>query len=119
MATFPALSTGAFVQHPTATKYDCGTEVIRFLDGSDQRCLVRSRTLRSWTVKLQLLSDQELARLEQFFIDVQGSYGTFSFIDPRSGVVYPQCRFQDSSLMTGYQALGQGATDMVVVEVRG
>lgn len=118
MATFPTLTTGAVVQYPLGGIFQSGTEVIRFLDGLDQRCLTMSGSLRKWTIKLNQLNDQEIATLEQFFINVEGNYGTFSFTDPDSGVIFPTCRFQTSSLVTTYQGPGEGATEMMVVEVR-
>ncbi len=118
MAAFPTLSTGAIVQHPLASAYRTGTEVIRFLDGLDQRCLTMSGPLQMWTIKLDQLTDQEMATLEQFFIDVEGSYGTFSFTDPNSSIAFPACRFQTCTLATTYQAIGRGTTEVVVVEIR-
>ncbi len=118
MATFPALSTGAIVQYPLGSTYQTGTAVIRFLDGLDQRCLTMSGPLQAWSIKLNQLTDEEMAVLEQFFIDVEGNYGTFSFVDPNTGTIFPSCRFQAPQLASTYQDLGEGATEVVVVEVR-
>ncbi len=119
MSTFPTLSTGAVVQNPLGSTYQTGTEVIRFLDGLDQRCLTMSGPLQMWTIKLNQLTDQELATLEQFFLDSEADYGTFSFTDPGSGSVFPTCRLQTPTLATTYQGFEKGATEVVVVEVRG
>ena len=69
MATFPALSSGSIAQYPLPTNVARTTQVIRFLDGTDQRCIVRARPVRWWVVKLSLLNDSELAQMEEFFAD--------------------------------------------------
>src|SRR5271169_5183202 len=102
MATFPALSTGAIAQYPLPAYVARATQVIRFLDGSDQRCVVRARPVRWWVVKLSLLNDAELALLEGFFTEQQGGFGAFDFLDPFSGQTIANCRFATSELVTLY-----------------
>ena len=116
MATFPALSSGAIAQYPMPTYVARTTQVIRFLDGSDQRCVVRARPVRWWTVKLSLLNDAELAQLEGFFSEQQGAFGLFAFPDPFTGQTVANCRLAASDLMTQYVGADQGSTELTVME---
>ena len=58
MATFPVLSTGAVGQYPMARGVSYNVEVIRFMDGSDQRYLTRGKPLRRWLIKLDQLTER-------------------------------------------------------------
>jgi hypothetical protein len=119
MATFPLLSTGAVAQYPLSrgTSYD--VEVVRFLDGSEQRCLVRGRKLRRWLVNLALLNESEVASIEQFFEDAQGNAQLFTFIDPLTNDAVPNCRISNSSITTEYKALGSGSVAVWIEETNG
>src|SRR5271157_5641574 len=112
MATFPVLDSGAIAQYPLPAYVARTTQVIRFLDGSDQRCIVRARLVRWWVVKLSLLNDSELALLESFFTEQQGSFGLFDFPDPFSGQTIANCRFATSEFATLYAATDQGSTEL-------
>jgi hypothetical protein len=116
MATFPALSSGAIAQYPIGNYAARTTQVIRFLDGSDQRCIVRARPVRWWVVKLSLLNDSELAQIEEFFTAQQGSFGLFDFPDPFSNQTVTNCRFAAPELVTEYEGADQGSTDLIVME---
>ncbi len=116
MATFPALSSGAVAQYPLPAYVTQTTQVIRFLNGSDQRCVVRARPVRWWVIKLSLLNDAELAQLEGFFMAQQGAFGLFDFPDPVSGQTIANCRLATSELSTLYDAADQGSTELTVME---
>jgi hypothetical protein len=116
MATFPALNSGAIAQYPLPVYVAQSTQVTRFLDGSDQRCVVRARPVRWWVVKLSLLNDTELATLEEFFAEQQGSFGLFDFPDPLTGQAIANCRLATSELTTLYEAADQGSTEVTVME---
>lgn len=119
MATFPLLSSGAVAQYPLLFGVSQGTSVIRFLDGSDQRFLTQGRQFRSWEVRLELLSDNELEQLETFFDAQQGTYSVFSFPDPISGTEIANCRLGASELNATYGALNAGSTSLWVIETNG
>ncbi|MBI3679007.1 MAG: DUF2460 domain-containing protein [Acidobacteria bacterium] len=93
MPTFPLLKTGAISQYPVLTSIVHRTQVVRFLDGSEQRLREGSTVVRRWTIQAQLLDEAEARALRQFFEAQQGSFGRFSFTDPASGVLYPDCSF--------------------------
>ncbi len=116
MAIFPALSSGAIAQYPLPAYVALTTQVIRFMDGSDQRCIVRARPVRWWVLRLSLLNDAELGQLEEFFTEQQGAFGLFDFPDPFSGQTIANCRFGTSELITFYDGADQGSTDLTVME---
>jgi Conserved hypothetical protein 2217 (DUF2460) len=116
MATFPALSSGSTVQYPLQTNAARTTQVIRFLDGTDQRCIVRARPMRWWVVKITLLNDSELAQMEEFFVTQQGNFGRFDFTDPSSGEIVPNCRLVSPELVSLYQGADQGSMELTVME---
>jgi hypothetical protein len=119
MATFPTLSSGAVTQYPAQVITTQKTRVVRFLDGSDQRYLLRGRTLRLWQIQLDLLNETEIQQLEAFYSEQQGDYTPFDFPDPFSGTVVSNCRFGDSALVTNYTGVDTGTATLWVVETNG
>ena len=98
MADFPTLSTGAVTQYPSTASVRHQTQVLRFVDGSEQRWPQTGNTQRSWTLHLSRVSEEELSAIEEFFAAQQGRFGTFSFRDPFDGVEYESCSFDADSL---------------------
>jgi hypothetical protein len=119
MLTFPSLNTGAVAQYPLPVTFAWPVEVIRFIDGSDQRFLTRGNTLRAWHVQLSALSEDEIFAVEQFMEALQGQYSLFNFPDPYSGQPVANCRLGSNTLATEYLGVGLTATDFWVVETNG
>jgi hypothetical protein len=119
MATFPFLTSGAVAQYPVTQTNGQAVQIIRFLDGSDQRYLMQGRMLRQWQIRLSLLADQELEQVENFFAAQQGDYTSFSFPDPISGTTVPNCRFGASALLTEYVGIDRGSASFWVIETNG
>jgi hypothetical protein len=119
MAIFPILSTGAVMQYPASLTLDRPVQVIRFLDGSDQRFPARGRLLRSWEIQLALLNDAELQQVEAFFQAQAGEYSLFDFPDPFSGATVPNCRMGSPAIATLYEGTDIGSTSFVVNETNG
>jgi hypothetical protein len=119
MANFPSLSTGAVTQYPAALVIGQSAQVIRFLDGSDQRFLTQRRQYRRWQIRLDLLNENELQEVELFFDAQSGNYSTFSFPDPFTGSTVPNCRIGDSALVTAYTGVNAGSTSLWVIETNG
>jgi hypothetical protein len=119
MLTFPLLSTGAVAQYPLSrgTSYD--VDIVHFLDGSQQRCLVRGKRLRRWLISLGQLNEQELASMEQFFDAAQGNTGLFAFTDPFTNESVPNCRISNPLIATQYAAVGNGSTAVWIEETNG
>lgn len=117
MPTFPRLKTGAVQQYPSSRAGHFNTQIVRFLDGTEQR--YRSATLlRSWVVTLELVDGGEMAELEQFFIDQQGAFESFAFTDPFDGVEYPDCSFDRDEFASEFREELRGRTELVIRENR-
>ena len=113
MANFPALKTGAVAQYGSDRTRQFSTQVLRFLDGSEQRFQDYGAPLWQWMIRLSLLDEAELTKLELFFEDEGGRAGNFSFTDPWDGTVYANCSFGNDDLATQFDgvARGQDASD--------
>jgi Conserved hypothetical protein 2217 (DUF2460) len=116
MAAFPILSTGAVAQYPLARGTNFIVDIVRFLDGSEQRSLTRARAQRRWVIQLSKVTEAELASIEQFFDTNQGNFGSFDFIDPFSGETVRNCRISDPKIITEYLAARNGSTIVSIVE---
>ena len=118
MANFPSLKTGVVAQYPAERTRQFSTQVFRFLDGSEQRARGFGAPLRRWAIRLELLDEAELVRLEEFFLEQGGRAGSFVFTDPWDGVQYPDCSFESDELAALFRGLGDGVTEVVVKENR-
>ncbi len=119
MNTFPSLDSSAVMQYPAPMMVSQGVQAIRFLDGEDQRYVTQGRTFRSWHIQLTLLNESELARVENFFAQQAGNYSAFSFPDPFSATLVPNCRFGTPGLSSVYQDVDNGSAALWVVETNG
>jgi hypothetical protein len=118
MATFPTLKTGAVLQYPAKRTLQFTTDVMRFLDGNEQRYRDSPSVLHSWTIQLDLLDETELAALDQFFVSNQGAFGSFSFTDPWDGTVYPNCSLDKDTFQFQLRAEMRGKATVTVCENR-
>jgi hypothetical protein len=118
MAAFPLLSTGAVTQYPSSRVVEAPVRVLRFLDGREQRFPGTRGPGRRWVIRLSCVNDSELAAIEAFFAAQQGRAGSFSFIDPWDGVVYPDCSFDDDELSLVLAGEDLGAVTVVIRENR-
>ena len=119
MATFPILKSGAVTQYPLQAMTGQASEVIRFLDGTDQRYMTHAQPLRAWQIHLESLDENEVSSLEAFFRAQLGAYSTFVFPDPISGSSIPSCRFGADLLVTEYQDIDQASSSFWVIETYG
>ena len=60
MNEFPQLKTGAVAQYPAQRITQFSTQVMQFLDGSEQRYREFSGPLRRWVIDLTSLDDEEM-----------------------------------------------------------
>jgi hypothetical protein len=116
MATFPQLSSGAVAQYPTGMVSSQGVQVIRFLDGTDQRFLSQPRALRQWQIQLDLLNEAEIAEVEAFFDETQGDASSFTFPDPISGSPVSNCYLASPSMASQYIGVDHSAASLWVIE---
>ena len=109
MITFPKLKSGAIMQWPAARGMTFSTEILEFADGSEQRFRNFSHFIRRWIVQLEELEEDDLATMEAFYAQQQGTVGTFSFTDPWDGTVHAECQFDHSDMVAQYRSfLGGG-----------
>jgi hypothetical protein len=118
MSAFPSLKTGAVLQYPATRGIQHSTCVLRFVDGSEQRFREYPTPMRKWAIRLDLLDEGEMARLEEFFQSQQGRLGNFSFTDPWDNSVHSNCSLESDSLALNYQDIMRGRTALVVRENR-
>jgi hypothetical protein len=118
VATFPPLKTGAVAQYPADRTPQSSTQAYRFLDGSEQRFPGFPAVLQRWTIRLDLLDEGELETLREFFLSEEGRAGSFSFTDPWTSTVYPNCSFGSDALALVFQGPQNGATQIIVKENR-
>jgi hypothetical protein len=119
MTTFPVLSSGSVTQYPALVSSGQGAQVIRFLDSSDQRYLVQPRALRRWQIRLDLLNENEIQAFEAFFTAQSGDYSPFTFPDPFSGTMIPNCRLAEPGFVTEYVGVDVSSTSFWVIETNG
>ncbi len=79
-------------QYPLERRVRSATQVVRFLDGSEQKYRGLAAPLHAWRVTLDLLDDVERDAMDAFFAGLQGAVQTFAFTDPWDGVAYAYCR---------------------------
>jgi phage-related protein len=119
VASFPVLKTGVVAQYPTDRQRNVSTQVLRFLDGSEQRFPAYGATLRRWVIQMDLLDEGELANLEAFFESQGGRAGVFSFTDPFDATVYANCSFDADEFLGTYGGPQQGKASVTIKENRG
>jgi hypothetical protein len=118
MANFPLLKTGVVAQYGADRSRQFSTQVLRFLDGSEQRFPGYGAPLLRWVIRLDLLDESELTALGQFFENQGGRAGDFSFTDPWDGTVYASCSFASDDLALQFKDTARGAAHVVVKENR-
>jgi len=118
MSTFPTLKTGAVLQYPAVRGSQHSTFVLRFLDGSEQRFRDNAGPLRRWVIRLSLLDESEMTRLEEFYQSQQGGAGEFAFTDPSDGATYPNCSLELDALQFDFEELMKGGVNIIIRENR-
>ncbi len=116
MSDFPTLKTGAVLQYPAQKEIYFATQVLRFVDGSEQRFRQYSSPLRRWLIRLDLLDPSELQSLRAFFQAQAGEAENFTFTDPWDGVRYTNCSLADGEMMQHLLDEVSGATSLAVKE---
>ncbi len=104
------------IQYPAERTSYYTTEVLRFVDGTEQRFRQSGSCLRRWVVRLDLLSEEELHTLWAFVGSAKGRQGTFTFRDPWDGRDYPTCGFEDDDLEIDFEGELRGKTMVTIRE---
>lgn len=118
MSTFPTLKTGAILQYPAQRGTQFSTQVLRFVDGSEQRFRDYPSPLHRWVIQLNLLDEVELHELRDFVRTESGAFGSFSFTDPWSGTLYPHCSLDGDEIAEQLQDEQKGKTSLTIRENR-
>ncbi|MGD0666028.1 MAG: DUF2460 domain-containing protein [Bryobacteraceae bacterium] len=119
MASFPTLKTSAVAQYPATKAVTFQNQVVRFVDGSEQRYRDCAGPLHQWVIRLNELDETEMTALEQFLESNQGSFGSFSFTDPWDNQTYNNCSFASDAMdLTSMEEM-RGQTSVTVKENRG
>ena len=118
MATFPRLKTGAVMQYPASKSVRFQNQIVRFVDGSEQRYRDAAGPLRQWVIQLSELDESEMAAIEQFFVDNLGQLGDFVFADPWDGNQYANCSLASDELVLRSVAEMRGNAALTVIENR-
>ncbi len=118
MATFPRLKTDAIAQYPVTRRLEYRNQIVRFVDGAEQRYRDSAGPLRKWEIQLDQLDESEMAALAAFFAENQGSFGAFTFIDPKDGTAVANCSLENDDFELAALGEMRGAAYLIVVENR-
>ena len=114
--TFPTLKTGAAVQYPLAKIERFRNVAVKFVDGNDQRFRLQRSIRRIWVISLDALDDAEMAAVESFIRAQAGTAGEFSFTDPATGIVYPNCCLNEDYTTLEWAEIKQGRVTLTIRE---
>lgn len=118
MLNFPLLKTGAAMQYPAELSVRYATQVLQYVDGSEQRYRDSGTPQRQWIVRLDLLDEQELSAIEHLFVAAQGMIGSFAFTDPYDGVEYTDCSFALPQIESRYVDELRGQARVIIRQNR-
>jgi hypothetical protein len=116
MANFPKLKTGAVAQYPITRERRLESQFLRFVDGTQQRYRDSGGAKLRWAIRLDLLDEGELASVEEFLTEQQGSYALFTFTDPLDGHEYENCRMEGDEAVLISAGEMQGSTMLTVTQ---
>ena len=119
MSNFPTLKTGAVLQYPAQREVRFATEVLRFMDGSEQRFREYQVPLRRWMIRLDLLDQGELQAVREFFRTEAGAADSFVFIDPWDGTTHGNCSLEGADIVQQLVDEMKGRTSVTVRQNRG
>lgn len=119
MPDFPQLRTQAVVQYPARRQLSFVTQVVSFLDGSEQRFRQWPTSLRFWTIRLDLLTEEELWAFRDFYRSQAGQAQSFRFVDPWDGLEYLNCTLDTADFEATLRGEGRASLTIVVREARG
>jgi hypothetical protein len=106
------------MQYPAGREASYLTQVVRFLDGSEQRYRDYSAPLHRWQILFDRIDETELNALREFFRIQDGGAEPFSFIDPWDGTVYPSCCLDIDSMTEQLAAELDASTTITIKENR-
>src|ERR1700690_870278 len=112
MSNFPTLKTGATLQYPAQRTTEFSTDVVRFINGTEQGYRGYRTPLKGLIIQVDLLDETELHVLREFFRTESGAAESFSFTDPWDGTVYPNCNLDGDDMAEELSSAEQGKTTL-------
>ncbi|MGB9604885.1 MAG: DUF2460 domain-containing protein [Bryobacteraceae bacterium] len=91
-------------------------EVLRFLDGSEQRYRQARGPLKQWVLNFGAIEDEEARRLVNFFEGQQGRVGSFAFEDPWEKTTNPNCSLVNDEVRLELENEGRARVRVVIRE---
>ena len=119
MSTFPVLNSSAVLQFPASRTLSYSTDIVQFIDGTEQKYRAYGRPVHSWEIKLDALGEDEVQRVMAFVQQVRGPLDTFAFTDPWDGLVYPSCSLAGETATAEFLESSRARTRLVIRENRG
>src|SRR5437660_674934 len=116
MSAFPILKTGAVIQVPASRTIQFATDVVQFIDGSEQRFRSYAQPYHRWSVKFDALDETELQNIRAFVQRVNGAAGLFSFKDPWDGTVYAKCSLEGDAVTDSVTSPMHTGTSLIIRE---
>lgn len=117
MSDFPRLKTNAIAQYPSRTGSSYRTGILRFIDGKEQRFRKMGEPRREWVLRLDQLDETEVHNLRRFFEAQRGSYGTFRFTDPWTGIEHEGCGFESDLFQCDFTDIYRARTTVRIRQV--
>jgi hypothetical protein len=87
MLVYPQLRTGAISHYPIVKRRRKRTVVNTLSDGCSWKFADDAAEVISWRLEYTGLSDEELAKLQAFFVTVEGRLRSFTFLDPTANLL--------------------------------
>ena len=117
MAAFPILKTGAVAQYPLRRIVTYATEVVQFVDGSEQRFRQYKAGLRKWVIRLDALDETEAAEIALFF-EANDANTRFGFTDPADGKTYSNCSIDQDDFELSLDTAMRAGVELIIRENR-
>lgn len=114
MAAFPVLRTGAVTQYPADRAIQFSTQILRFVDGAEQRFREVATPIRRWAIQVSNLDDAEMNHLREFFRIQGGGAQPFTFTDPWDGTTYRSCNLETDEMVEVSSGPCRGGTTLVI-----
>ena len=87
VGTYPQLTSGALSQFPIVKQRKQRTVLNALADGSTIKLADPAGGTVGWELRYENLSDTEINALQQFFLAVEGSLNSFTFLDPTGNLL--------------------------------
>lgn len=116
MSAFPTLTGGVTVCLPWTTKREYHNIHNDMPHGWRYSYNERGTPLHQITVEYSNLGDADKETIEDFWAEMEGSYGEFSFTHPDTGTVHSKCRFDQEELEIQHVGPNQHSVRVVIQE---